>query len=512
MKWMLLLAALTTPALGQGVTPTSDVELTTTVRPVRDGGPEVTAIAVRTEIRGALGAAASGFSVRAPITYASVRNIADRVDSLAVRDANGVLGLRAEDDPIDRGGFPYYRHWRADRPVVPPVIITYRMRPFGGVPVPGPQFDFYAHGGGISGGGMALFVVPENVTTARTRVRWDLSELAPGSMAASTNGEGDFELSGSPEPLMQAYYMVGPLGRYVPEGKVSGFRAYWLGQPEFDAAREMAWTFQAYEYLRQFYGDTTTASYRVFVRAIPGVAGSLGGTALRTSFMVGTPAGTPDLTWTKTAARGTIAHEMGHMWVGGLAGGGVGSGTWFTEGLNVFYTRLLLLRSGLGSVSDYERDINASARGYYSSPYRTVSADSIARLGFSTGIGAGSAQNLPYVRGSLYFADLDAHIRAASRGRRTLDHVILPLLERRRRGEPIDQRAFVDAIVTELGPTARERFEAVVLRGELLELPSNAFGPCFERRPTTYTFNGRESAGFEWVRIPTIPHAECRRW
>ena len=171
---------------------------------------------------------------------------------------------------------------------------------------------------------------------------------------------------------------------------------------------------------------------------------------------------------------------------------------------------MLLLRSGLGSVSDYERDINASARGYYSSPYRTASADSIARLGFSTGIGAGSAQNLPYVRGSLYFADLDAHIRAASRGRRTLDDVILPLFERRRRGERIDQRAFVDAIVTELGPTARERFEAVVLRGELLEPASNAFGPCFERRPATYTINGREATGFEWVRIPTIPDQECR--
>jgi hypothetical protein len=30
------------------------------------------------------------------------------------------------------------------------------MRPTPGVPIPGPQFDFYAHSGGMSGGGMAF--------------------------------------------------------------------------------------------------------------------------------------------------------------------------------------------------------------------------------------------------------------------------------------------------------------------------------------------------------------------
>ena len=480
------------------------------VRPVRAGGSEVTAIAVRTEIRGSLDSAGTRFSVRAPITYAGVRNIADRVDSLTIRDASGALALRVEDDPVNRGGFPFYRHWRTDRAVVPPVVITYRMRPFVGVQVPGPQFDLYAHGGGISTGGMALFVMPENISSATTRVRWDLSDLAAGSGAASTNGDGDFEITGSPDQLVQAYYLVGPIGRYAGADASSGFRAYWLGQPTFEPTREMPWVHQTYEYLRTFYRDTTTSSYRVFIRAIPGVAGSLGGTALRNSFMVGTPAGTPDST--KTAARGTIAHEMGHMWVGGLAGGGTGGTTWFNEGLNVYYTRLLLLRSGRSPVSDYERDINASARGYFSSPFRTVSADSIAKLGFSTGIGAGSAQNLPYVRGSLYFAHVDAQIRAASNGRRKLDDVMLPLFERRRRGERIDSQSLVEALVSELGPSAREQFEAVIIRGELLEPASNAFGPCFERRPTTFTVNSRESSGFEWVRVTAIPDARCREW
>jgi len=57
------------------------------------------------------------FSVRAPVTYAGVRGIADRVERLTVQDSIGVVTLTPSDDPPDPGGFPSYRHWRADRPL-----------------------------------------------------------------------------------------------------------------------------------------------------------------------------------------------------------------------------------------------------------------------------------------------------------------------------------------------------------------------------------------------------------
>jgi len=93
-----------------------------------------------------------------------------------------------------------------------------------------------------------------------------------------------------------------------------------------------------------------------------------------------------------------------------------------------------------------------------------------------------------------------------------LDDVMLPLFARRRNGEQIDRQSLVDALVKELGPTARDEFEAVIIRGELLEPASGAFGPCFERRSTTYTLNGRESNGFEWVRVTSVPDEQCRQW
>jgi predicted metalloprotease with PDZ domain len=226
--------------------------------------------------------------------------------------------------------------------------------------------------------------------------------------------------------------------------------------------------------------------------------------------MLGTVPGTADST--KPGPRNTLAHEMGHQWVGGLSGGGVGGVTWFAEGLNVYYTRLLLLRSGLAPVEDYERDINQNARDYFTNSYKNNSAAELARLGFSAGVGTGSAQRVPYMRGSMYFSDLDARIRTASKGRRKLDDVMLPLFERRRRGEDISPKTLVEALVKELGPTARAQFEAVIVRGETIVPESSAFGPCFERRAAQFTVQGKEVAGYEWVRVATIPEARCRQW
>ena len=483
--------------------------LTISVRPVRGGNPEVTAVEFREEIRGPL-STTRPFSLASPIVYAGRTGIADRVDAVVVRDASGDVPVTVENDPVNRGGFPYYRHWRATRPVMTPVVVTYRMKSFTGAATVGPQFDFYSHGGGISAGGMALFVLPESLGVVTSRVHWDLSDLARGSTAASTYGDGDFERHDRPEQLMQAYYMAGPLGHYSPTNSSTGFHAYWLGQPAFEPRREMSWTYQSYQNLRKFWGDTSVTAYRVFVRALPGTGG---GTALQTSFMVGTAPGNADST--VQGPRGTLTHEMDHMFVGGITGtsGGLGGGTWFAEGLNVYYTRLLLLRSGLTPVDDYLRDVNSNARAYYSNPFHNASADSLARVGFSAGIGNASAQNVPYTRGSLFWSDIDAKIRVVSEGRRKLDDVILPLVAARRRGQPLTQAALVDALVKEVGLSAKDEFEAVIIRGETISPVPGAFGPCFERRSVKYPSPaGGEADGYEWVRIASVPDAKCREW
>jgi hypothetical protein len=483
----------------------ADPTMNVVLHPVREGA-DVAAIDVRVEVRGVT-LARQPFSVRAPIVYASVGGIADRIERLEVRDSIGVVKLDTLDDPVNRGGFPYYRHWRATRDVTYPVVLTYRSLPQSAPPVTGPQFAFRAHDGGLSSAGSGFMALPEVGGRLAIHVHWDLSALAAGSIAASTYGEGDVDVVGPPDRLIQAYYMVGPIGRFAPPGATGGFVAYWLGQPPFDAQREMEWASRSYAFQQAFFHDSSARSYRMFVRAVPTARAPLGGTALQNSFMVGTMSGRAD---SATGPRETIAHEMGHMFVGSIPGGG--GGPWFTEGLNVYYTRLLLLRSGLEPVSTYERSVNGTARAYYASPYRNAPADSLDRLGFSLGVGAGSAQNVPYNRGSLYFALVDSKIRAASSGARRLDDIILPLFEQRRRGEMWNAANLVAVFAKEYGPSALNDFQRLIVRGETVVPPSDAFGPCFERHETHSSVQGRDVAGYEWVRVPSVPDEKCRAW
>ena len=268
----------------------------------------------------------------------------------------------------------------------------------------------------------------------------------------------------------------------------------------------MAWLFEAYENMRSFYHSTDASPYRVFIRAV----GSGGGTAGGRSFMGSVPAG--DLDTAKQAPRVTIAHEIGHLFVGGLRGGPNGGTPWYGEGVNTHYTRLLLLRKGLLPFSEYAKEINVYARNYYTNPYKNLTNDSLRIVGYSTGFGTSGAQNLAYSRGSAFWGDIDYRIRVASGGRRNFDDVLVPLLIARDKGAPFTQDVLLDALVKELGPSVREQFDAVITRGGTLVPASGAFGPCLERKPTKYTLDGKEFDGYEWVRVAAVSEEKCREW
>lgn len=492
--------------LTTSLSPTPPLELAITVRPLRASGAEVRAVAVREEIRGAIDQT-QPFSLRIGIVYVSRSGIADRVDSLVMRDTSGVVSLKIENDPEDKGGYTYYRHWRALRPVQPPVIVSYQMRPQPR-PTGGPQFEFYAHAGGISAHGSQLFLLPEQPGAANVSLNWDLSELTPGSKVVGTYGEGDIALRASPDTLVDSFFLAGPLGAYEPPKSNTGFFAFWLGTPDFDSKKEMQWLFEAYENMRKFYRDPDSSPYRVFIRAV----GRGGGTASGRSFMDAVAAGSGDST--KQAPRENIAHEIGHYFVGGLGGGDIYDSPWYEEGVNTHYTRLLLMRAGLLPVNDYIKDVNADSRGYYTNPYRNLTADSIQRIGFSTGFGGASAQNLAYTRGSLFWADIDHRIRVASKGRHRLDDVLVPLLVARQKGQRLTQDVLFSALAKELGQSFREQFDKVIARGETLVPASGSFGPCFERKDTQFTVQASRPsvAGYAWERIASIPDKKCREW
>ena len=119
---------------------------------------------------------------------------------------------------------------------------------------------------------------------------------------------------------------------------------------------------------------------------------------------------------------------------------------------------------------------------------------------------------MPYNRGALYFADLDAKIRAKSGGKRKLDDLLAPMFVSREKGAAFDHEAWKAMVGGELGPDAVATFEKVVLGGEMFVPDAGAFGPCFTREPAAYDVGGVQVQGYRWVRLASVPDAVCRGW
>src|SRR5690606_18726519 len=170
--------------------------------------------------------------------------------------------------------------------------------------------------------------------------------------------------------------------------------AAWLGDFPFDERTEMAWAGRVYAYLGEFFAYLDPAPrYRVFMRTVEAPP-QPGGTALVNSFMLSRGPARPGEA--ASGPRSTFLHEMIHQWVGGIEGP-PGVTSWFSEGLTSYYTNLLPLLGGFGSVKEYGEGANEIARSYYTNPAREWSAEDIAAAGF----GDEKARRVPYQRGTL---------------------------------------------------------------------------------------------------------------
>lgn len=444
---------------------------------------------------------ADGFALTAPVVYPGAPGAADRLRDLILADAEGTVPLSSHDDAAVPGGFPYFRHWRAARPVRFPATLRYRalVQPPGGAG--GPPFGIRAVGGGLVGSGAPFLVVPEAPSTAPVRVRWNLSGFAPGASATTSFGDGDYTLAGGVRRLAGAWILAGPAQRLP---MTQGFAAAWLGTPTFDARTELARAAQGHAYLDRYFPHLKPSPpYRVFMqfRDQPPYGGA---TALDRSFMFSRgplqPGEMP------RAPLGTIFHEMIHQWVGAIEAP-QGESSWFSEGLTSYYEAELPLRGHFESVADYQRHINDYAEQYYTSRARNWSAAAITRVGF----GEEEVRHTPYRRSELYFHDLDARIRAASGGWRTLDSLLFPMFVAREKGQRFDTARWEAMVAGELGPEEKGRFERLILAGtDTLEPRADSFGPCFTREATTFAKGEQRIAGYRWVRVPAVPDAACK--
>ena len=444
------------------------------LRPERNTAGNVAAVLVTFHLPDTVRVAPT-LEFRAPIVLNNIPGIADRITRFVVDDSRGPVLLTRTDDSADASGFGYNRRWRTARSVSFPVTVRYRATVPPGRLRAGPPFDLRTFAGGVSGGGSGFLALPYDTRQYRVRIRWDLRALRRGSVGISSLGDGDTEATMTLAGLRSSWFMAGPLGQYPAGGNTGGFSAAWLGSsPALDLRADMAWAAKAYTALSTFFGDTAQRPYRFFLRVLPESTTSEG-TAGNRSFMLQVPVRPPRRSTSggdDSGLRSIVAHEMIHGWTGSFQR----AGAWASEGLATYFTANLQRRFGLQPITAFVAELNRLSRQYHGNPYRNATnAAAVAASGADE-----NGELLPYVRGSLYFFALDAAIRQASDGVRSLDDLLLDLFARRAEGEAISVRTFTDALAKMSAPGVAAELDSVVVHGtKTVFVPRDAFGPCF---------------------------------
>lgn len=463
---------------------------------------EVAHIDVRLRVEGRAFAAGEPM-LRLPMVFAATPTARYEAGDLDVSDAAGPLALTQTEDPVDPNNSIYFRRWAPARDTAGD--ITVRMRAsgalFGRREGVGPPFNLMRQDGGFSGAGMVFIVTPDTQQPFRVAMRWDLSAMGEGARGVWSLGEGAVDTVGPADIVVHAYYMAGPDVRSFPARNESVgddlFGVYWMGDTTFDMVEIGDWIVEAYAAMSSFF-NTPDRTFRVFLRRNPAARSGGGGAGLVQSFMAGygelQDVSVPGM-------RGLLAHEMVHNWTASLPGP-VGAASWYGEGMAEHYEPHLTFRAGLLTVDEFIDNANSRARNYYLNALNTLPAADIAGLFWRDA----RARTLPYQRGSLYLAGVDAAMRAKSGGARSLDDLTLAMLARRDRGESYDEAAWVSLLRAELGEEAVAAFEAM-MRGELLHPPSDAFGPCFESVETELT---AYDLGFERSLLSLPPPVRIR--
>ncbi|MCM5635825.1 hypothetical protein, partial [Xanthomonas hortorum] len=462
------------------------VNFSVTIKPLAAQDGTVNGLAVTEQI--VLPDARAPLTLVLPLALPAVPRNAEAVSELHVTDARGEVAL-AIDDGGPSQGFAL-RRWTTGRPVGPQVTVRYRaaLQP---AQTGGPPYGMKAAGQGVAGSTKSFVLLPEALSSDASVLMWDLSELVAGSIGVATGGAGTLRVPGSPMVMDDLWLLAGPaLAGQTQTDAV--FNAYTIGQPPFDAAATMAWSRRAYEVLTSAFGYMQAPHYELLIRALSvasyetGTARLAGGGSLMTVGSVFSPS--QDV----QTVQSTIFHEMGHQWVGQLSNG---VEPWYAEGMNVFVQATLPCASGLHPIAACAKTINDWARYYYTSPARHWSLQQIDAAGFEQE----AVRRIPYARGMLYFASVDAALRKRSAGKHGLLDAMRPLYIARHAGKRFERSDIEALLRRELGEAEVTTFRQVVIEGtQLIVPPSNAFGACLQREERRWSSEGKDIEGYVW--------------
>jgi hypothetical protein len=422
--------------------------------------------------------------------------------------ANLIVDATADDE---RGPLPLVRRVRhgvlelaAARDSIGPVRLRYLAR---GVSLAhdGAREGLRYDTTGVGGLGQHFLVLPASRQRYRMRVAWSTPTCpatADGEGMSSFGGADPSDAVGQLDALRTAVYYWGRPQRTTTDDATVHLRTAWFGEPALDVPAAGAWAARMFAAERAFFADDDPAPFSIFVRVLQSHADRANGVAQDTSMLSTIGPGT-------TLSRRlqiNIAHEMLHRWLGLRLRlrGAEGSAYWFTEGFTVHYSNRIAFRAGLIGIDDFLESINDIATRHFENKRAGATNAEIRRDFYRDP----AVSIVPYTRGALYAAELDAALRRASDGKRTLDDVLRELYRDARTrtdGAGLPPDAIRTLVAAELGRDGVERYQAVIVRGADPDPPSDAYGPCFARTP-------REPKGFTWARVAGADDTACRAW
>ena len=384
----------------------------------------------------------------------------DQVTELHAYDAHGLLHLAG---PMRvRVGDREFQTWTSSRPVHGLLHVAYIV-PVASPSPPrrGPHIDLQAAGGGVSGALVSVLLLPQLTGHVRTTLVW---HTANGERAVTTFAYGNSSVTTTVPELENTLFLAGPLQTYPSKPPTKGFSMYALGLAPGALQSAAGWYQRAYEVMRQALHPRNTKAFRVFIRSYDG--GPLdSGRANEGSLLLYLP---PSVNPGSAAEHFLISHEMVHVFTKPLSETSTGKGDWYTEGIADYLAMTVPFAAGLYSPTEYLRLVNSEAALYYTNPDRELSLPDAAEAKWKGNI----TWTVPYARGSMYFANLDAELS-------TRRYSVLELIRQMNReiesGRPGDDKTWVRLLGKQLGGQAVHEW-GQMCDGHLLQPVREAFG------------------------------------
>ena len=389
---------------------------------------------------------------------------ADQILDLIVKDENGVVAMHPPKKDAENNAMVY----QAVKPVDGKVTVEYTITAASPIRNPGAYIDMQKSGGGLTGSFLSILLLPPFEKELFVRLEWD---LAKGNTAVSSFGVGNVTSSPSLsyESLQYAQFIVGNLHMYPNPLPEKGFSVAGLGLNEEKIGNSLPKFQNVYEYLRKQFHTSPDLAFRFFFRSYPEIYFPSGSAVQGDgygSFLLCIPPS--EQLKDNDDMLSLISHEMLHIFITGV------NREWYSEGIVEYLSTVLTYQGKFYSDEFYLKSINEKAAGYYTNEMRMQPDDTDSSMKFSTT----NSWTLPYNRGFLYFANLDAKLKALTRDNKVTVLSLALEIEKLKHTQKITEKTWTDLLQKRAGNWAVEDWEAMKA-GKLMMPYPGVFGKNF---------------------------------